>query len=117
MDGGVAETVPVPLARQLGARAVTAVNLIERNSCHRAPEYHPGDPAQRGVMTQQVAQYSLEGADLVIHPPAMQVELGDFSHAPELMEGGRRAALEALPALAGPGATNKSEKDLEAASL
>jgi len=29
----------------------------------------------------------------------VQADLGDFSHATELIEGGRRAMLEALPAL------------------
>jgi predicted acylesterase/phospholipase RssA len=50
-------------------------------------------------MTQQVAQYDLATAELVIHPPVMQADLGDFSHAMELIEGGRRAMLEALPSL------------------
>ncbi len=49
------------------------------------------------VMTQQVGEYNLAMADLVIHPPLVHADLGDFSHALELIEGGRKAALEALP--------------------
>ncbi len=101
VDGGLAETVPVPLARLLGAKAVVAVNLIEQSI---VPE--PSSLAQvilRSVdlVTQQVVGYSLEGADLVIHPPSLQVELGDFSRVSQLLDGGRRAALDALPALQG----------------
>jgi NTE family protein len=99
VDGGVAEAVPVPLARQLGARAVTAVNLIERNNVTEPQSIIQVILRSADVMTQQVAQYGLAAAELVIHPPAMQTDLGDFSHTMELIEGGRRAMLEALPSL------------------
>jgi NTE family protein len=99
VDGGVAEAVPVPLARQLGARAVTAVNLIERDNVTEPQGIIQVILRSAGVMTQQVAQYDLATAELVIHPPVMQADLGDFSHAMELIEGGRRAMLEALPSL------------------
>jgi NTE family protein len=99
VDGGVAEAVPVPLARQMGARTVTAVNLIERNSVIEPQGIVQVILRSASVMTQQVALQNLAAADLVIHPPVVQADLGDFSHATELIEGGRRAMLEALPAL------------------
>ncbi len=47
VDGGVAETVPALLARQMGARAVTG-GQPDREECrHRAPGHPPGDHAQR----------------------------------------------------------------------
>jgi NTE family protein len=101
VDGGLAETVPVALARQLGARAVAAVNLIESNSAPEPRSITHVILRSVDLLTNQVVQHSLEGADLVIHPPAMQVELGDFSCVSELLDGGRAAALEALPALQG----------------
>jgi NTE family protein len=101
VDGGVAETVPAMLARQLGARVVTAVNLIERNVVAEPRGIVQVILRSAAVMTQQVGQYNLAMADLVIQPPAMHAELGDFSHVTELIEGGRRKTLEALPALRG----------------
>lgn len=101
VDGGVAEAVPVPLARQMGARAVTAVNLIERNNVVEPQGIVQVILRSVSVMTQQVALHDLAAAELVIHPPVVQADLGDFSHATELIEGGRRAMLEALPALHG----------------
>ena len=99
VDGGVAETVPALLARQMGARVVTAVNLIERNVVAEPRGILQVILRSVAVMTQQVGQYNLAMADLVIHPPVVHADLGDFSHALELIEGGRRTALEALPAL------------------
>jgi NTE family protein len=99
VDGGVAEAVPVPLARQMGARAVTAVNLMEGNSVIEPQGIIQVILRSASVITQQVALRDLAIADLVIHPPVVQADLGDFSHATELIEGGRRAMLESLPAL------------------
>jgi len=99
VDGGVAEAVPVPLARQMGARTVTAVNLIERGSVVEPQGIVQVILRSASVITQQVALRDLAAADLVIHPPVVQADLGDFSHATELIDGGRRAMLEALPAL------------------
>jgi NTE family protein len=99
VDGGVAEAVPVPLARQMGARAVTAVNLMESSSIIEPQGIVQVILRSASVITQQVALRDLSVADLVIHPPVVQADLGDFSHATELIEGGRRAMLEALPAL------------------
>ena len=99
VDGGVAEAVPVPLARQMGARTVTAVNLIERGSVVEPRGIVQVILRSASVITQQVALRDLAAADLVIHPPVVQADLGDFSHATELIDGGRRAMLEALPAL------------------
>jgi NTE family protein len=99
VDGGVAETVPVPLARQMGARVVTAVNLIERSTVSEPRGIIQVIMRSVEVMTQQVGQYNLAVADAVIRPKPVQVELGDLSKASELLESGRRAAQDALPAL------------------
>ena len=99
VDGGVAEAVPVPLARQMGARTVTAVNLIESNTVIEPQGIVQVILRSANVITQQAALRDLAAADLVIHPPVVQADLGDFSHAMELIEGGRRAMLDALPAL------------------
>jgi NTE family protein len=99
VDGGLAEAVPAPLARQMGARTVTAVNLIERGSVVEPQGILQVILRSAGVMTQQVSLRDLAAADLVIHPPVVQADLGDFSHTTELIEGGRRAMLEALPTL------------------
>jgi NTE family protein len=99
VDGGVAETVPALLARQMGARVVTAVNLIERNVVAEPRGILQVILRSVAVMTQQVGQYNLAMADLVIHPPVVHADLGDFSQTLKLIEGGRRAALESLPAL------------------
>jgi NTE family protein len=99
VDGGVAEAVPGPLARQMGARTVTAVNLMEGNAIVEPQGIVQVILRSANVITQQVALRDLAVADLVIHPPVVQADLGDFSHAMELIEGGRRAMLDALPAL------------------
>jgi len=101
VDGGIAETVPVPLARQLGARVVAAVNLSEKGIVAEPQGIIQVMLRSVDVMYHHVGQYSLDGADLVINPPAVSAELGDFSRVGELLEGGRRATLEALPALQG----------------
>ncbi len=99
VDGGIAETVPVPLARQLGARLVAAVNLSEKGSVAEPQGIIQVMLRSVDVMSHNVGQYSLNGADLVIHPPAVAAPLGDFSRVRELLDGGRSTALEALPAL------------------
>jgi NTE family protein len=99
VDGGVAEAVPVPLARQMGARVVTAVNLMESNSVIEPHGIIQVILRSASVITQQVALRDLAVADLVVHPPVVQADLGDFSHATELIEGGRSAMLKALSTL------------------
>jgi NTE family protein len=99
VDGGVAEPVPVPLARQMGARVVAAVNLMNGGAAPEPQGIIGVLLRSAGVMTQQVVQYDLDVAELVIRPPVLQADLGDFSHAAELIEGGRRAALDELYSL------------------
>lgn len=99
VDGGIVETVPVPLAYQMGARVVAAVNLTDKGIVAEPRGIVQVILRSVDLMSQQVGQYSLAGASLAIHPPVMQADLGDFSRVIDLLEGGRRTALEALPAL------------------
>ncbi|MDH7578639.1 MAG: patatin-like phospholipase family protein [Bacillota bacterium] len=96
-DGGLVEMVPAALARLLGAKVVVAVSLGSRE-----PVPEPESVVQVilraiNIMTRQGVQRDLTCADLVINPPAASVGLGDFDSIPELLEDGRKAALQALP--------------------
>jgi NTE family protein len=98
-DGGLAEMVPAPLARHLGSRVAVGVSLKRRGSVQE-PETLIR-VIQRGIdiMTLQNTQLDLKFADLVIDPLAFDARLGDFERVPELLERGRKAAQDAVPAL------------------
>ena len=73
VDGGVASRVPAPVARDMGADIVIAVDVSWRESAEAAL------------------------ADVVIRPPVIRSRITDFQHKLENMAAGETAARAALP--------------------
>jgi len=99
VDGGVMETVPARVARDLGATRVLAVDV----GFHRGP-YGPVrnmvELLERTLdlySTAQVEYELAEYADLVVRPDTGNVGLWDFDRIPRLIESGEQAAAELLP--------------------
>lgn len=97
-DGQVASPVPVPVARDLGAEVVIAVDVI----------YPPGDSSMTNplsvlfqaflISTYRLREAQLQGADVVI-APRIERTTGQYgtSARKQLVEAGELAAREALP--------------------
>lgn len=98
-DGGLLEMVPAPLARLLGSGVVVGVSLKRKCSIQEPQSLIQVVQRGIGIMNLQGAMSDLEFADLVIEPLAFDAGLEDFGRVSELLECGRRSALDALPAL------------------
>ncbi len=98
-DGGLVEMVPAPLARLLGARVVVAVSLGLRKPAPEPESILQVILRSINIMTVRGTRHDLACADLVINPAVASAGLGDFECIPQLLEGGRSAALQALPDL------------------
>ena len=97
VDGGLSSLIPVRHARQMGADVVIAVDISAR----------PGNQNVRGtldillqtftIMGQNMAQYELKDADVVIRPKVGKVGSTDFTARHDAILEGEQAALAALP--------------------
>ena len=97
VDGGLSSLIPVRHARQMGADVVIAVDISAR----------PGNQNVRGtldillqtftIMGQNMAQYELKDADVVIRPKVGNVGSTDFTARHDAILEGEQAALAALP--------------------
>lgn len=104
MDGGVLESVPVAAARELGAQAVIAVDLLADLSY--SPDHEKGfysivELIQRGSILPQrcISQfrYEKDPPEILIKPRVSHVKFLDFHLGPQIMECGVQAAQEMLP--------------------
>lgn len=97
VDGGLSSLIPVRGARQMGADVVIAVDISAR----------PAGQPLRGtldvllqtvtIMGQNLAQYELKDADVVIRPQVGNVGSTDFQARHDAILEGEKAALAALP--------------------
>ena len=97
VDGGLSSLIPVRHARQMGADVVIAVDISAR----------PGNQNVRGtldillqtftIMGQNMAQYELKDADVVIRPKVGNVGSTDFTARHDAILEGEQTALAALP--------------------
>ena len=100
VDGGIADNVPVDVARAMGAGVVIAVDVTSPPL--RREQW--GDIVGAGrqlidaLMRQHARQWAA-AADLVVQPRLDGIGAEDFSDPGRAIEAGRAAAREALPAI------------------
>ena len=89
--------VPVDAARQLGATLVIAVNVSPPPRAEAIDNLFDIILQATNIMSNEVSQSRLKGADVVIEPAVGKVGFRDFSKKKELMLSGMKAAEEAIP--------------------
>ncbi|BAS28848.1 patatin-like phospholipase family protein [Limnochorda pilosa] len=101
VDGGVAEPVPAPTARLLGARKVAAVDVAPTEGNHGEIQGLTRILGRSlSIGTAVMTRLQLEhDADVVIHPRLRDAPMTESSVIPEYLAAGRVAAMAALPAL------------------
>jgi NTE family protein len=109
VDGGLANPVPVDLARRMGADFVIAVNVIpgvldrghdlEKESSRGAKEPNIINILLQSmhIGTYSLVRSSLEKADVVIEPDVAHIGAADLRLARECIERGELAAQDAMP--------------------
>ncbi|MFP4201300.1 MAG: patatin-like phospholipase family protein, partial [Clostridia bacterium] len=94
VDGGVVNNLPVDVARDAGAKRVIAVELSPS-----FPREAPDSLAELGyvaftVMQRQNMMANAEDADVLLHPDLEGYSSMDLSAHEELIERGRREAID-----------------------
>ncbi len=97
VDGGVISPVPVRTARKLGADIVIAVDISARVSPLRSPGAIDISLQSLSILTETLANFECEEADVVIRPKVGQVGSTDFNSRNLLILEGEQAALAELP--------------------
>lgn len=100
VDGGVIDNIPVEPVRRIGAESVLAVYLSKRPSYEGEPNtgFQINQRAYT-FMKYHLDQRVLAEADLVIEPDVAGFHWADFSSIDELIERGRKAAIESVDAI------------------
>lgn len=99
LDGGIKHTVPVGVARRLGATFIIACDV---GFCVKQEEVkHVFQVLVQAfqIKGQELNYYQSMAADVVIRPELGNIDQASFSRAAEAIEAGVRAAEEAIPAL------------------
>lgn len=100
VDGGLFGAVPVRAAKALGAGPVVAVHVAGAPFTGREPQTAAATVAAALAIMQWARDYQeLAQAAVVIAPPTERFSLMDLGALDHLADLGRRAAIEALPAL------------------
>lgn len=105
VDGAIVDPVPAKLVRQMGCHFSIAINVmaeIESRDMKRRYPFYFFDIMLRSLFTMahQVGPARAElTADVVFTPEPGGIGITDFSRAPELIECGRKAAEEHMPAI------------------
>lgn len=102
VDGGLVNTVPVSVARQMGADYVIAVDVTpsgKERADHLLQDAEVKEPSLFQVMVQSIyitthltTRAVTEGADIVIHPKLAHINPTDFHRARECILEGELAA-------------------------
>ena len=96
VDGGLVAPVPVSYARQMGATLVIAVN-ISSEPVHQDASGTLGVLQQTiSIMQQNINQFELKSADIVITPQLKQMSSGDFKSRNAAILAGEIAAQEQM---------------------
>lgn len=113
VDGGVVSPVAVDAARRRGADVVIAVDIA--SSVDGAQPETTIDTILQSIsiMYSKLSSIQLSRADVVIRPKVGYIAQGDFSKRHEAVLEGEKAALEALPQIAGLIAKLRQEGRLE----
>ena len=99
VDGGVLDSVPVDVARRLGADIVIAVDLSDGAPAGQANNIFDTIARSLFLAARQGAEAKLKQADVVIRPQLGSAGLIDFTRKKELLARGMEAAEQALPAI------------------
>jgi NTE family protein len=109
VDGGLTTPVPVNVVKKMGADFIIAVNVnadvsdrmgkasIKRVKRHKQPNIFSVLMQSLYITTYSLARQTMAEADIIIEPDMPHIGTADFNKAEEMIEKGRKAALEALP--------------------
>jgi len=99
-DGGIICLVPSSEARKAGADIVVAV-AVDRDICTEAEFHTCREVCDRAmeIMSNQLENYELQEADIVIRPDVGDLHWSDFSHARDLITQGETAARDHIDAI------------------
>jgi NTE family protein len=100
VDGGVMNNLPSALLREMGADRVIAVDLNAQRADTGMP-VNLIDVTFRSfaMLLNRTSVEGRDDADVVIQPDLNEFSYHDLSHAEEMIERGRTAAEDALPAI------------------
>lgn len=99
VDGGVADPVPVDLAKKLHPKLIIAVNLIKLAANDEPASAYGNYELAYDIMWQRLTTLSLQGADIVISPEVGNVGTFDLSKKREMYLAGLEAGRKAIPAI------------------
>lgn len=98
-DGGLTNTIPCKVARDMGADIVVAVD-VRGNLAARPPRNVFQVVMQTfAIFGYSLRQYQALDADFIISPNVSDIAWDELGRAKEAIEAGEKAAREALPAL------------------
>ncbi len=109
VDGQLVNPVPVSVVKEMGADFIIAVNVIPDTSeivyqMDKEGKQNLKKPNIFSILLQSIyiaisslAESSLEGADIVIHPEVVHIHYGEFHRAQECILRGELAAQASLP--------------------
>ena len=99
VDGGVADNVPVDIARTYHPKIIIAVDIGTKLS-DDMPHSAFGIAARSYEITSdRLTHMQLADTDFVIHPDVGQVGMFDLSHSLDLVHAGQQAAYDMIPAI------------------
>ena len=99
VDGGVLDSVPVDVARKMGAEVVIAVDLGEGRQAAQVKNIFDTIVQSLYLMGLETTEARLRQADVVIRPKLSNIGLIDFSRKKEIVALGIEAAEQALPSI------------------
>ena len=103
VDGGIADNIPIEVARKMGADIIIAVDVSAPLDSKDDIKSSIDITAQlTTIMTRRIADQqikTLKDNDILIIPGEPEISSSDFIRHPELIKEGERAALEHLKAL------------------
>jgi NTE family protein len=97
VDGGIVNSMPVDVARDMGADVIIAVDVTAHTTNYDVRNVVDIIIQTFNIMGAQVNKYKYEDADVVIRPDVRGVGIIDFSRKDYLILQGERAARTALP--------------------
>ena len=103
VDGGIADNIPIHLAREMGADIIIAVDVSAPLDSKEDIKSSVAITAQlTTIMTRQMADKqikTLKGNDILIVPRELEITSSDFIKFPELITEGERSANENIEAI------------------
>ena len=103
VDGGIANNVPINIARDMGADIIIAVDVSAPLSDKKDIKSTVDVTAQlTTIMTRRIADVqlkTLKGQDILIVPKSKEISSSDFEMYPELIKAGEKAAKRKLRAI------------------